>query len=165
MDTIGNTGLTYAQLAAMATVTLPGGLRAPAPVSSGGVCTTSAVANWGDTVQANPCGNYFPIVHITGNLSVHAGYGQGILLVDGDATLLFFTWFGMVVIQGALAPQVDSTHFFRVTGGLQIKNKNNASQDVWDINAKYSSCALMKVFQQVPNGTSPLRSRGWAELY
>ena len=65
----------------------------------------------------------------------------------------------------ALAPQTDSTHFFKVTGGLQIKNKNNASQDIWDINAKYSSCALQKVFQQVPAGVSALRSRSWAELY
>jgi hypothetical protein len=165
MDTIGNTNLTYANLVSRATFNLPAGLYAPAPVSSGGVCTTGVNTNWGDTLQTAPCGSYFPIIHVTGNLSVHSGYGQGILLVDGDATLLNFTWFGMVVIKGALAPQTDSTHFFRVTGGLQVKNQNNASQDVWDINAKYSSCALGKVFAQIPGGMSPLRSRSWAELY
>jgi hypothetical protein len=165
MDTIGNTTTTYTSLAAMATVTLPGGSYLPAPVSFAGVCTTSVTTNWGDTLQTNPCGDYFPIVHITGNLSAHGGSGQGILLVDGDATLLNFTWFGMVIIQGALAPQTDSTHFFKVTGGLQMNNKNNVSQDVWDINAKYSSCALAKVFAQIPAGVSGLRSRGWAELY
>src|SRR5581483_4018288 len=127
--------------------------------------TTATTTNWGDTLQANPCGSYFPIVHLQGDLHVHSGYGQGILLIDGNADLLHFSWFGMVIIEGALAPQTDSTHFFKVTGGLQIKNASNGSQDIWDINAKYSSCALAKVFAQIPGGMSALRSRSWAELF
>ncbi|HEV2670335.1 MAG TPA: pilus assembly PilX N-terminal domain-containing protein [Gemmatimonadales bacterium] len=167
MDTAGNSGISYSQLAAMASITLPGGTYAPAPVISGGVCNTTISTNWGSPLApTGACADYFPIVHITGDLHVNGSYqGQGVLLVDGDATLLDFTFAGLVMIQGALAPLPDSTHHFYLYGGMQVKNQNNAWQDVWDIIANYSSCAMSKAFAQVPSGVSALRSRSWTALY
>jgi hypothetical protein len=163
MDTVGNTGVTYAQLVAQASITLPGGTYAPAPLITGGVCNTAMTTNWGSPLTpAGACGSYFPIIHITGDLRVNGSYqGQGILLVDGNFAPFDFTFMGLVMVQGA----IDSTHHFYLTGGMQVKNVNNHFQDIWDIIGNYSSCALAKAFGTMATSASPLRSRGWAELY
>jgi hypothetical protein len=172
LDTIGNTGITYSQMAAMATVTVPGGtytLGPPMPVVAGGVCNTGVTSNWGSPLSpAGACGNYFPIIHVTGNLTVRGvsgtSQGQGILLVDGDVKAFDFTFAGMVVIKGI----IDSTHFFKVWGGVQVINANNSAfvSDTWDVTFAFSSCSLAKSLSlAVPQGVSPLRSRSWAELY
>jgi hypothetical protein len=89
--------------------------------------------------------------------------GQGILLIDGSVKAFNFRFDGMVIIRGS----IDSTHFFRVDGAVQEKNQNNTlNQDVWDVQFVYSTCALAKVFAQIPGGgVTQLRSRSWAELY
>jgi hypothetical protein len=172
LDTIGNTGMTYAQMAAMATVTVPGGsytLGPPMPVVAGGVCNTAIPSNWGSPLSpAGACGNYFPIIHVTGNLTVRGvsgtSQGQGILLVDGDVKAFNFTFDGMVVIRGI----IDSTHFFKVWGGVQVINNNNSAfvSDTWDVMFAFSSCSLAKSLSLVgASGASLLRSRSWAELY
>ena len=173
LDTIGNTGLTYEDLVAMATLTLPGTSYTggpPMPVVSGTTCTTSVTSNWGSPLlPAGYCGTYYPIIHVTGDLridgtSATTTQGQGILLVDGNMKAFDFTFAGMVVIRGTL----DSTHFFKVYGGVQVINKNHSAfkEDTWDVMFAYSSCALGKAFALAgPSGVSPLRSRSWAELY
>lgn len=167
LDTIGNTGITYAQLSAMASITLAGGSYLPAPVISGSTCVTANTLNWGAPyAPTGPCGYYMPIVHITGDLVVRGTSGvtggQGILLIDGNVKAFNFRWDGMVIVRGS----IDSTHFFRVDGAVQEQNATNRNnQDVWDVQFVYSTCALQKVFAQIPNGVSALRSRSWAELY
>ena len=173
LDTIGNTGLTYEDLVAMATIPLPGGgnytTGPPTPVVSGTTCTTSVLTNWGSPLSpAGYCGNYYPVIHVTGDLRIDGPgsvtQGQGILLVDGNMKAFDFTFAGMVVIRGTL----DSTHFFKVYGGVQVINKNHSTfvEDTWDVMFAYSSCALSKAFTTIaPSGVAPLRSRSWAELY
>jgi type II secretory pathway pseudopilin PulG len=167
MDTIGNTSMTYDDLVAQATITLGGGSYTPAPVISGTTCVTSNTNNWGSPyAPTGPCASYFPIVHITGDLVVRGTSGvtggQGILLVDGSVKAFNFRFDGMVIIKGS----IDSTHFFRVDGAVQEKNRNETlNQDVWDVQFVYSSCALGKVFEKLGGGVSLLRSRSWAELY
>ena len=172
LDTIGNSGITYDSMAAMATITLPGGSYSagpPTPVVSGTTCTTSVTTNWGSPLSpAGPCGTYFPIIHVTGDLRIdgpgNVTQGQGILLVDGNMKAFDFTFAGMVVIRGTL----DSTHFFKVYGGVQVNNKNHSAfkEDTWDVQFIYSSCALGKAFTLAqPSGVTLMRSRSWAELY
>lgn len=161
-------GVTYASLAARANVTLAGGTYAPGPVVTGTTCNTGNTLNWGDGInQTAPCGSYSPIVHITGNLSITAKttpppQGQGILLVDGDLFLSnSFQYYGIIIVQGSLT----TNPFTAVYGGVQVKNQNNAFQDIWDIHIQYSSCVLNKVLGLNGNDVAPLRSRSWAQLY
>jgi hypothetical protein len=59
------------------------------PVVQDGMCVTSDPDNWGDPLNpGQPCGSYFPIIHIDGDVNMRgASVGQGILLVDGDFTM------------------------------------------------------------------------------
>src|SRR5205814_4197775 len=94
--------VTYAQLAGAATITLGAGSYKSAPAVTNGVCVINNSLNWGDGDHTQPCGGYFPMVHITGNATV-TGTGQGVLLIDGDLNLGGnFRWFGVLVVQGAM---------------------------------------------------------------
>jgi hypothetical protein len=50
-----------------------------------GECDESNLLNWGETSDENhPCFDFFPVVHVAGNLILEgSGRSQGILLVDG----------------------------------------------------------------------------------
>jgi hypothetical protein len=163
METVGNTGVTFDDLVSMANLTLPGGSYGPAPIVTSGVCNKAVVTNWGSPLTpTGPCGNYFPIIHVTGDLHIDGDYeGQGILLIDGNFAPFDFTFMGLVMVKGA----IDSTHHFHLHGGMQVKNENNHFQDIWDILGHYSSCALAKAFGSVPMSAAPLRSRSWVELF
>jgi hypothetical protein len=168
---------TYTSLANMANITLPGGnYNGMAPVVTGagllgllgaGVCQTSNTNNWGDPVRHSPaaaCENYFPIIHITGNLTATNGTGQGILLVDGDLTKAGnFSFYGLVIARGTirssgsnngvtgaeLAASIDEGDAVLLTGSTKIQ---------------YSSCVLANAF----NGSSslaPVKQRAWVDLY
>ena len=159
---------TYTSLAALANITLPGGnYSGMAPVVSGSACQTSSSNNWGDPVRHTPaaaCESYFPIIHITGNLTATNGTGQGILLVDGDLTKAGnFNFYGLVIARGTirssgsnngvtgaeLAASIDEGDAVLLTGSTKIQ---------------YSSCVLSNAF----NGSStlaPVKQRAWVDLY
>src|SRR5439155_249547 len=60
--------ITYASLAASATIQLGGGNYKIQPTFSGTVCNRSDPMNWGDGMNpTQPCGNYFPMIHIAGS--------------------------------------------------------------------------------------------------
>jgi hypothetical protein len=99
--------VTYAQLAGRANITLPAQNLSTtvAPSLSGGRCDTSVPTNWGSPSDpAGPCGQYFPIIHITGAGAAISGQeGQGVLLVDGSLDVQGgFQFFGVVIIKGKL---------------------------------------------------------------
>lgn len=76
---------TITTLAQRASVVLPGGTLAPRPVAMGGECDRASPLNWGDPTGATACGDYYPIIHVRGNVVLEAGStGQGILIVDGS---------------------------------------------------------------------------------
>jgi hypothetical protein len=161
-------GPTYTSLAAMANITLPGGTYAGiAPVAVAGVCNKTLTTNWGDparTVPLGACATYFPIVHITGDVKLTTGVGQGILLVDGDVTEAGnFGFTGIVIARGTvrasgtgnsvtgvvMAAAIDLGDAVTLTGGATVQ---------------YSSCAI----QQALSSTSPLvaaKGRSWVNLY
>jgi hypothetical protein len=161
-------GPTYTSLAAMANITLPGGTYTGlAPVAVGAVCTKTLTTNWGDPVRhvpATPCESYLPIIHITGDVKLTTGSGQGILLVDGDLTESGnFSFTGIVIARGTvrasgtgnsvtgvvMAAAIDLGDAVTLTGGATVQ---------------YSSCAV----KQALSSTSPLvaaKGRGWVNLY
>src|SRR5690606_244813 len=71
-------------LVARANKSVSGTLNGLAPAVSSGQCVTSTITNWGDPLFGGPCKNYFPIVYAPGDLKITGGYGQGILLINGD---------------------------------------------------------------------------------
>ena len=151
------------------TITLAPGSYNPAPLVVNGVCDVSNTLNWGDGVNhAQPCGGYYPLVHITGSATV-TGTGQGILLIDGDLSLGGnLQWFGALIVQGALKAAGGggklSTNVWRIAlihGGVDLAGVSKFSGTV---NFQYSKCGLT----QALNGTSTVavsRSRAWSQLY
>jgi hypothetical protein len=160
-------GVTYAQLAARANITLPAGTYKTDPVVTNGVCDRTVLTNWGDGMNPTaPCGNYFPIIRLTGTSTLNNTQGQGILLVDGDLNVQgSYQWFGIVIIQGDLKTAgggATEAHFW---GGVMSKNAN---LDVQNLSGKatlnFSSCSILAALQ-AQSPIAMMRSRGWVQLY
>lgn len=74
---------------------------APAPVEVAAICDTSAATNWG--APAGACAGHYVLRHASGPLSLPGGYGQGILIADGDVELSGGARFeGIVVASGTV---------------------------------------------------------------
>ncbi len=161
--------LTWDQLVGMATKTYPstyGPASDFAPVGSATTCTISVMDNWGDPMvpaSVPGCSNYFPIIYVNGDLKATGGYGQGILLVNGNLDVQGgFQFFGPVIIKGTLTTEGTGGHF---NGGVMAANID-LGQDVILGNAvvTYSSCVLMKVMAANSPGRL-LRQRAWMDLF
>ena len=129
-----------------------------------GSCDLSDIRNWGD--PRNPtstCGGYFPIIYVPGTLVVNTGYGQGILLVEGDLTVNGgFEFYGVVIVRGALSTGGQGGHF---NGAVMAANVNLDNNSVLgDALVQYSQCAKAKALTNAAPG-SQLRSRGWLYSY
>jgi hypothetical protein len=161
-------GATYAQLAARATITLPGGTYTQiAPVVTNGVCDKTVLTNWGDGFNPNlPCGTYFPIIHLTGNTQINGVQGQGILLVDGTLTIQgSWDFFGITIIQGDLITAGGGNADAHFWGGVMAKNADLSTQTIGGhATLNYSSCAILSALQATSQ-ISMMRSRGWVQLY
>lgn len=57
----------------------------PQPATIAGACDSTAVGNWG--AADGPCAGLMVLRHASGPLRVDGGYGQGILIADGDVRL------------------------------------------------------------------------------
>ena len=160
-------GSTYNQLAARATITIGGGNLNIAPVVVNGVCDKTVLTNWGDGDSPTaPCGSYYPIIHVTGSLTVNGVQGQGILLVDGDLMVNgSFNFYGIVIIQGDLKTAGGGTSDAHFWGGVMAKNADLSTQSLsGHATLNFSSCSILAALQaQSPIGM--MRSRGWVQLY
>lgn len=166
-------GLTYADLTALADVSFAGNQRfrdEVGPVVSGGQCVTTAPLNWGSpNAPGGPCGDYFPIVHVAGNLVLQgSGQGQGILLVGGDLQISGdFDFAGVIVVLGRLrltAPGriVGATLVRGGAGGTAQSEVSGGGRIL------YSSCATEKALEALPasagGGGTSARERSWFEV-
>lgn len=157
----------WAELASRANITLSGGVLRTEPVVTGGICDKSVLTNWGDGMdRTSPCGNYFPIVHITGDATLNGVQGQGILLVEGDLWVQGgYEFFGIAIIKGTFKTAgggATAAHFW---GGVMAQNAalelNSLSGDA---TLNYSKCAIRQVLA-LTSVTAPLRSRSWVQLF
>ncbi|MEJ2217453.1 MAG: hypothetical protein P8099_12650 [Gemmatimonadota bacterium] len=158
------------QLASMADITLPGGelYTGMAPVSmtvgSDQVCNTSNNMNWGDPNPANVCGDYLPIIHITGDAHLTTGIGQGILIVDGDLDLTGnMQFYGIVIVKGTLFTSGNGNHIegtALVAGGGDL---NSTSTTTGNSLVQYSNCRSRAPFKNVLRPI-PLTYRNWADI-
>jgi len=160
--------VSYADLAARATITLPGGTYQTAPTLNGlGACDKTNLTNWGDGINHGaPCGSYFPVIHITGSVVLNGVQGQGILLVDGDLAVQgSYEFFGITIVSGALKTSgggATDAHFW---GSVMAQNVNLELQSAsGKATLNYSKCAIIQALQMT--GTVvPMVSRGWAQLF
>jgi hypothetical protein len=164
-------GTSYSQLAAQATITLPVQNFATmiAPVVTSGVCDHSVQTNWGDGVNpTQPCGTYFPIVHITGSgtTTINGQQGQGILLVDGNLAIQGgFQWYGITIIQGSLKTAGGGgsvAHFF---GATMVRDSVAVGTTITgSANILYSTCAIVRALEMT-QPAALMRSRSWVALF
>jgi len=160
-------GTSYAELAARANITLAGGNFQTQPEFNAGACNKAILTNWGDGMNPlTACGNYFPIIHITGDATLNGTQGQGILLVDGNLSIQgSYQFFGIVIIQGELKTSGGGNTEAHFWGGVMAKN---ATLDTQNISGKatlnYSSCSILTVLQAT-SVTQMMRSRSWVQLY
>lgn len=159
----------WAALTALATKRLPGGnyQNLFPRLTVDGKCDTSHPRNWGDPQSPGaPCANYYPIIYVSGNLTVNTGVGQGLLLVEGDLMAQGkFEFWGIVIVKGALRRATGSGN--RFNGGILASNVPPAfpSQLVLgNVDLNYSSCAVIRA-QQAGSAGALLRSRGWVQLF
>ncbi len=162
--------MSFDQLAAMADITLPGGSlyngMGPEQVTQDGhlVCNTSNNMNWGDPYNNTACGDYMPIIHITGDARLTTGFGQGILIVDGDLRLTGnMEFYGIVIVKGTLFTAGNGNHIegtALVAGGGDL---DSTSTTTGNSLIQYSSCRseapLKKMLRPIP-----LSVRSWVDL-
>jgi len=161
---------TYQDLAAMANLTLAGGvtLTGIGPVVVGGQCAKSVTVNWGEPNRASPagvCESYFPIIHVLGSVLIASnGRGQGILLVDGDLNVTGgFTFKGIIIVRGTLNSYGTGA---KLTGGVLAADVSiDAQSDVLgNSTIQYSSCVVQTVLR-ASAFPKAVKQRGWVDLY
>ncbi len=153
----------YDQLAAVATITLPGGTYSPAPSVVGGVCQNTT-SNWGDgNTPTNPCGTRFPIIHLTGDATILNGQGQGIILADGNLTFGgTFAFYGVIIVRKGFKTQAGGNP--KVYGAVLAQDSNLATTAfAGDAVVNYSACSIMRM-NNATGIPAQIRSRSWIEL-
>lgn len=160
-------GATFASLAARANIVIGPGNYTTNPVVTNGVCDKTVLTNWGDGMNPTaPCGNYFPIIYATGEITLNNTQGQGILLVNGNLNVQgSYQFYGIVIIQGDLKTAGGGTTEAHFWGGVMAKNADLSVQNLsGKATLNFSSCSILAALQaQSPIGL--MRSRGWVQLY
>jgi hypothetical protein len=140
----------------------PGTYKAE-PSLTGTQCNLTDPKNWGSPLSpAGPCGNYFPVVYATGDITVNGVQGQGILLVDGNLSVQGgFEFYGPVIVRGALSTAGTGGHF---NGGVIAANVDlDQSSVLGDAIVSFSSCAIARAVNGAASGAK-LKERSWVNL-
>ncbi|MGH7567992.1 MAG: pilus assembly PilX family protein [Gemmatimonadales bacterium] len=159
--------LLWNDLTAMATWKIPGGTYKTQPSFVGGACNKADQLNWGDGIdRLSACGNYFPIIHITGSTTLNGVQGQGILLVDGDLNVDgSYEFFGITIIQGDMRTAGGGTSEAHFWGMTMARNADLSEQKLsGKATLNYSKCAINEALQKTGK-VAQMRSRGWAHLF
>ena len=125
------------------------------------------MTNWGDPLNPTaPCGDYFPIIHVTGNARIQSGgTGQGILLVDGNLDLRgSFVFYGVVIVQGIFLTQGTGNH---VSGGVLAGNADLDNETLTGSSEiQNSTCAVSRAILNNSSLNRPrtLDIRSWVDL-
>jgi hypothetical protein len=135
-------------------------------LTAGGQCDTNVLENWGDNVPLNPCGTYFPLMYHSGSPNINStGYGQGILLIEGDLSIAGgYTFFGIIITQGGFTTGLGNN---TVIGAVMASNVDlTASNFLGTSTIQYSQCAVQRA---VLNNAAlararPLEERSWVDL-
>jgi hypothetical protein len=163
-------GTTFAQLKALATLTLTTDISglAPAIIGNPAVCNTAVTNNWGaPTDKTNACYNYFPIIYHYGNLSISGtGAGQGILLVEGDLNVQGrIDFYGPVIATGGVNIRGTGSDDVKFYGGVVAQDVTlDDSKLTGNAMINYSSCAIKRAVQGSATPMA-LGERSWVQVY
>lgn len=152
--TITDVNQAYNTFINSANLTIPGGtVNGLGPsLNVANACNRADTNNWGDPQNAKaytnpvthitsyPCAAYFPIIHVTGDIKVTGGVGQGVLLVDGNFTAGGgFKFWGLVIVKGNINKGNGNSNFY---GGLLSESASITDDFTGSITIQYSSCAI-----------------------
>jgi hypothetical protein len=132
------------------------------PRWTGEECDTADPDNWGEPIKANggACTSYYPVIHSAGDLIIHGGRGQGLLLVDGDLTIQGdFQFFGVVLVRGALRGGPGGSH---ITGTVSVAQRGSTASLLDGIVIEFSRCAARKALLMLALPV-PIVARSWSE--
>lgn len=133
-----------------------------APQWAGEECDTTDPDNWGEPLKSNGggCTSYYPVIHSAGDLIVHGGRGQGLLLVDGDLTVQGgFQFFGTVLVRGALRGGPGGAH---ITGAVSVAAQGATGSVLDRVAIDFSRCAARKALLTLALPV-PIADRSWSE--
>jgi hypothetical protein len=136
---------------------------APQSTTVGGatICDVTKPKNWGDPSDTpGPCGDYYPIVYVDGNLALDVGVGQGVLIVNGNLTIT-----GNIIFSGIMI----STGTFLMEGTGNKVNGTVIALGDSDVDTagtsgntvvQYNSCKIREALNNNLR-VRPLANRSW----
>lgn len=163
-DLLDFEGLTLDDLRAVASHVVDGETVRAGPKSENEMCVTESSDNWGNPYdQTGPCGDYFPVIYSRNDLTIAGGIGQGVLVVDGDLTLVGgFHYRGIIIVLGRFNSIGIGS---RVEGAVIVANTNLGDQILEGTTViQYSSCVVGSALAGSGRGTL-LRERSWLDMY
>lgn len=128
-----------------------------------GECDGSNPLNWGETQNENhPCFDFFPVVHVAGNLVVEGtGTAQGILLVDGALEIHGpYRFYGIAIAGDSLHMSGSTAYFY---GGATVRKNVRYTGSPQFL---MSQCAVWRA-QRLSSLARPelISPRAWVELF
>lgn len=156
-------GFPYREMAVGADRTETGSLYL-SPAYVAGDCDVQRSGNWGAPLDpGGPCGDYFPLIHVPGDLQLTGGEGQGILIVDGNLEVTGgVQFFGAVFVGGSL----DVAEGARLHGGVRLSSTTERSS-IHNSLVSFDRCVLQRTARQVRAFTRAYRhpARDWIPLF
>lgn len=158
----------YAGFAARASLHLASGAYDPQPsVAWDGGCDTIVASNWGDGVASSgACPGLRRAVHVGGDATLIGGRGAGLLLVDGDLSIVGpFEYEGLILVRGRLDITNAASSPVSIHGALIAANPAAADQRLaGNVQMSYSNCAVTNALRLMARPTQ-LQSRAWIQLF
>jgi hypothetical protein len=132
-------------------------------------CDKSGNFNWGEPLRPGAvvgCYNYFPIIYTQGSVKLNGnGYGQGILLVNGDLEINgTFEFYGLIIVRDDIA---KGNGTMKIQGAVFAANLTLADPLSWmtgNQDVLYSKCAIENALA----GSAILvrvTQRHWAQIF
>jgi hypothetical protein len=124
--------------------------------------------NWGHPEDpTNPCFNYFPIIYAAQDMHIQSGgFGQGILLVEGNLQIDGgFNFYGVVVVLGTIKIQGTGGHIFGTTMVFGDGDASATNATFGNSELRYSSCAIERAMLNSPLARAvPIKHRSWMDI-
>jgi hypothetical protein len=156
-------GVEVATLRDLADKVVGPGRWTPGPSQVAGKCRHGVPFNWGDPDRpGGACGDYLPLIFAAGDVRLHGGRGQGILVVDGDLVVSGgFRFYGPILVLGQFDTTGEGGHF---KGGVVAATVVVAQSGLAGPSVGYSSCAVRRAVV-AQGGPEPIVDRSWMRLY
>lgn len=134
-------------------------------ITASGACDRAHLQNWGDPRDpVGACRDEFPIIYAPApGTRLTGGYGQGLLLVDGDLEVDGGAeFYGPVIVRGVLRVVGSGG---RLLGGVIAGSVSLSGNPLLgEARLAYSSCSLRRALSATAP-TEALAERSWVHLY